>query len=77
MTDVAGQWMRLHPFSKEKTCVGAEFVQQLKAEMMEAAEEVGLPNGRWQPDGQKPTTSTPPGPSAPPTDSDIAARACP
>ena len=73
MTDVAGQWMRLHPFSKEKTWVGAEFVQQLKAEMMEAAEEVGLPNGRWQPDGQKPTrnvtTSTPPGSSARPASS--------
>ena len=73
MTDVAGQWMRLHPFSKEKTWVSAEFVQQLKAEMMEAAEEVGLPNGRWQPDGQKPTrnvtTSTPPGSSARPASS--------
>ena len=33
MTDVAGQWMRLHPFSKEKTWVGAEFVQQLEAEI--------------------------------------------
>ena len=66
MTDVAGRWMRLHPFSEEKTWMEADFVQQLKAEMLEAAEEVGLPGGRWLVDGKPPQSVTTSGPSAPP-----------
>ena len=60
--------LRLHPFSEEKTWVDTDFMQQLKAEMLEAAEEVGLPGGRWLVDGKPPqsvTVSTS-GPSAPP-----------
>ena len=44
----------------------ADFVQQLKAEMLEAAEEVGLPGGRWLVDGKPPQSVTTSGPSAPP-----------
>ena len=66
--DLPAGMLRLHPFSEEKTWVEADFMQQLKAEMLEAAEEVGLPGGRWLVDGKPPqsvTVSTS-GPSAPP-----------